>query len=122
MTTQTKKPLKRTAKAIQCINTGKRFQIRTRKWTDPISRNRRGFLRIDRQATTLRGCQELERHAFRSTSDNTKLVVAVLRDQRKCGQFWIWIWDSDSGVHIVEPAGTDVEALNKDLAERFPNA
>lgn len=122
MTATTHKQLKRTVEALQRINSGEKFQILTRKWVDPIDRNRVGFLRIDGRVTTLLGCKDLGRHTALSTSDNVRMLVAVLRDHRKCARLWLWIWDSDRGVHIIEPAGTDVEALDKDLAHRFPNA
>jgi hypothetical protein len=122
MTQSQKKQLKRAQTALQNIRDGKRFVIQTRKWIDPIKLNRGRFLTIDGRVTTLRICDALEHRLHFSTADDVQMLCAALRDERKPRRLWLWIWHSDRGVHIIEPAGTDVEALNKDLAERFPNA
>lgn len=122
MATKPKPQLKRTAAALQNIVSGKSFIIPGRKWIDPVALNGGRFLRIDKSVTTLRCCDALEHRMHQRTADDLRLVCAVLRDERKPHRLWTWSWDMDRGVHIIEPAGTDIEALDQELAQRFPHA
>lgn len=121
MTANTQKQFKRTIEAFARIDIGKKFQIPTRKWINPVDMNLRGLLRVDGRTTTLRSFQPLEHRTHQWTADDVHLLCAVLQDSRQPKRFWLWVWDNERGVHVVEPAGTDVEALDKDLAEWFPN-
>lgn len=119
MAQQAQRQFKRTQEAFARISLGKRFVIPTRKWIDPVDLNRGGFLRIDGHVTALKRVPELERHRSQSTSDDVQMLLAVLKYIRKSGRLWLWIWHSDRGVHILEPAGVDVAALDRTLALRF---
>jgi hypothetical protein len=122
MAQQVKPQLKRTIEAFARINRGQRFSVPTRKWINPVDLNRSGLLRVDNQITTLKTYKALEHRMHQWTPDDIHLLCAVLQDSRQPKRFWLWIWNNDRGVHIVEPAGTDIKTLDGELAKRFPNA
>lgn len=116
MMIRTEAQQKRLKDALARILAGKRIRLPA----GPVLVSRSGWLYIYEQRTTLRACQALAHHKHRWTADDVQLLCAVVQDARRSGRLWLWVWDSDRGVHVIEPAGTDIDALDQRLTRRFP--
>lgn len=77
---KTQATLKRTVEALARIDAGRRVRISSRRWVEPACVDRKGFLHIDSERTTLRSCPALTPQKHCSTNEYVQTLFHVLQD------------------------------------------